>query len=1166
MVKVRVFLFLTFLTIGLFWGDGKAFSQDVGSIAPISPGAGENPSLQDAGVLAEVPAEEADEPKESIEEMDIRTSTLAELAIWCRALGLSDGGSKDDLANRLRDYYALPRSDGTLPEGGRTIIIESARSTEYFTLEVADEDYARLKGGVRISLKEGDAVHRINAEEILYNRTRNWLSASGGVFYEKTEGDEIETFRGDSITVDLENWATILTNGQSQREIAEADSAYRFEGTVISVDSDDSIVMTKARVSNAKTEEPYWSLNASKMWLLSGSDWAVANAVLKVGEIPVLWLPFFYLPSDEIVFHPVVGMRTREGSFFQTTTYILGRPKAESSSESSFSSMFGDDTGMEKERHGLFLRSTGKKAVAADETSLSVLFDLYANLGTYFGAELSIPAKGVMGKIDISAGFALSREIYSGNTPYDANGEDHWTWERDEDGNYPTAFFSLDVPFRYRFKTTGSVAGKFGSFSWNMPFYSDPFIDEDFMDRSEVFDIMKLLNLSADEEDDSSSIADTSLGSYSWTLNSSLTPQLPSFFSPYLSSFVFSSISSNLAFGRKNSEKFSGSVSPSRLFFYPDKWTIFSLNASLAGTPLSLGGTGRITASTKEDTPDYLNGLGVPVPPWDAGESSSGTRRIEPSGDLIPPALNQSFNLPSRGGAAVTLDYRLAPASTSELQFSQTKWRESADVNWGDISSVLSSVRGEGSMGVNFRHSQGLFSTGFRFSATGAWQGYNFLDETSLEYDTESKREAARRRTFQQTQYSTFYEYTADLKPFYVDPMWKDTNFRYELKGLIARNEYDTNSPISNPKWRTIFGAWEAEQLEYQRLTANINASVMDMVQNLTLTASLPPEDASIAANATMRLWFSETNVRSRMFNRFTYEPFGLEDRRQPETLLDGRKRTYDPVYITQTFRYQALAGSFFGGAKGASYSFQQYAIYDPELSEWTNLTSTLHLGGFSTVFTMLRTKKYDLVPDVGWVQTAAREKLNPYSLRVGYAKDIARTDFWKDRLSLSVNVNSSLSLDLQRYTYSNFTFSLSFGLNIAKFLDIKLAVNSENNVIYRYLQNMPFFRTGIEMPGERNVFVDLVNSFRFDSDVRRRSSGFKLKSLSLDMTHHLGDWDATLRVDIAPYLDQSRRPFMYRFNNQITFSVKWIPIKEVKTEIYVETDQATGQNKVRFK
>ena len=115
-------------------------------------------------------------------EMEIRTSTLSELAFWCRTLGLSEGGTREELSSRLREHFKLPRQKADSDEKSRKIItIESAQTTEYFRVEVSDEDYARLKGNVILSLQDKDALHKIKANEILFNRTRNILTASGNV-------------------------------------------------------------------------------------------------------------------------------------------------------------------------------------------------------------------------------------------------------------------------------------------------------------------------------------------------------------------------------------------------------------------------------------------------------------------------------------------------------------------------------------------------------------------------------------------------------------------------------------------------------------------------------------------------------------------------------------------------------------------------------------------------------------------------------------------------------------------------------------------------------------------------------------------------------------------------------------------------------------------------
>jgi hypothetical protein len=1088
----------------------------------------------------ELPAAEEAPPKETPEEMDIRTSTLTELAIWCRELGLSEGGTKEELSARLRDYYKLPKAAGGASSGSRnrTITIEAARATEYFTLEVVGEDYARLTGNVVISLKDGDAVHRISADEILYNRTRNLMSASGNVVYEKKEGDTTETFRGDSITVNLDNWSSIFTNGQSERAVESAGTAYRFEGTIISSDAEESTVLTNAKITNAKTEEPYWSLNASKMWLLSGSDWAVANAVLKVGEIPVLYLPFFYLPSEEIVFHPVIGYRTREGSFFQTTTYLLGRAKATETSESSFTSMFGNNEGMEKERQGFFLRTTGKKSVSPNDTRLSLLFDAYANLGAYLGSELSLPRKGIFGGMELSAGIGLTRTIFPGNTPFDSSGNDEW--------NTKNRFLFFNEPFRYRLKTNGSLAGALGTFNWSFPLYSDPLVNQDFMNRSERLDWNKILKGSTVQTEETT---DMVVNTYAWTLNTAFNPKLP-VLAPYISTLSISNFSSTLDFTSQTSTLIQ-SPAPNHTFFTPNKWTVYSISTVIAGTPFSLGGPPVAQTKKTGSEDDFLQGIGTPVSPW--GLPTTSVSASAPQ-ELTPPVLAQRFSVPATANTRFAIDYRFTPISATELQFARTGWKEQEDIDWGDYASVLSSVRGDGSVNFTLSHSLGLYSTGLRFSETSAWQDYTYLDETDANYDTEAKRDAAHRRAYQQTQFSASYEYSALVKPFYLNPVWGNTSFQYVLRGLIFKNTFDPASTAADPRWKPAFGAWEKEKIDSQQVIANINASIMDKVQNLTLTADIPPRDSTLAGSMSIRAWISETSIRGKV-----YDPFGWQDSRKTDTLIQ-RERAFDPIYFTETLKYAAPAGTFFGGSAGATYQAQQYAVFDPELNEWTNLTSTLVLGGFSASYIMLRSPTYelDVAGSGGWVKTLDEEKLNPSALTFTYVKKITQDRLWKNRLSFSVNTSSNLSLDLQRYTYSQFTFSLNLTVKIVNFLDLTFSTTSANNVISRYIQNWPMFDTDIELPGEQNVFIDLFNSFRFDDDEKRKSSGFKLKSFKLSLTHHLGDWDASLGITLSPYLDLSSGTPLYKFNNQISFLVKWIPISELKTETVYDKDVIT--------
>jgi hypothetical protein len=1122
-------------------GDGSETAEAAGEDA-----AAEEDAAEEAGTAEEEPPD----PAAKIRELDIKTSTLPELASWCRSLGLSEGGTRQDLAQRLREYFQLSPPAVAEGEDGRKIItIESARSTEYFTLDVADEEYARLQGDVIVSLKDGDAVHRIKAWEILFNRTRNLITATGGVEYVKESGDTIETFRGDSITVDLDNWSSIFVDGISERSLQSDATTYRFAGTVISRNDEEVTVLTRASISNAKNEENFWSLNASKIWLLPGSDFAIFNAVLKVGEIPVLYFPFFYYPADEVIFHPVLGYRSREGNFIQTTTYILGRARASSTSESSITKILGNSADMEKRREGLFLRSTGKKITNPDAATLKLLVDMYANLGTYLGTEMTLPGKGMFGALNLSAGVGFTRNITrlsgGGYTPFAGyDGTSEWNSSK---------FISWDVPFRYRLKTNSSFSGRFGSLSWSFPYYSDPFVDRDFVSsRSEEMDWFNMVKEGAAREEEETT--DTQLGTYEWSINGSLRPSLP-FLAPYISDLSLSSINSAIAFRTRNLSTTDPNYkadAPDRTFFFPDKFTIYSLSGSVSGTLLTLGESGTAPASgdeEKAEAEDPLKNAGIPRSPWEPAEENRKTGEAE---KLVPPVLSQRFDLPRTGGPRFSVDYRITPTAASELQFrsAQTNWPQYDKINWSEVSSVLSTIGGNASTSFNLNHADGgAYSNVFTFSGSGSWQDYTFINEEAEEYTTSpgsglpavtdpAKIRDARQRTYSQTYFTTSYGYTSTIRPLYRSAVWGNSSLQYNFEGLLAKSLFTGTG--DDPKWDIVYGAWDADNLNTHQFSTTVAASVMDKVQNFVFTADLPPEDSTVSGNATFRVWISETNAHTRIL--FPGE---------------SEKRKFEPFYTTETLRF----GNFG--------SLQQYMVFDPEIKEYTTLTTTLSLTGIglSTAYTMIRTRPYRLNyngsvdpsrPD-GWIQET-EEGLHPRDFTLSYHQTYKKDSLWKKRLSFSVNLNTSLNFDLQRYTNSRLSFSLGFTLGIANFIDLSLSTTSDNSVIYRYFKDWPFFDFPPDLPsGEQdNFFIDLANSFRFDDEVKRRSSGFKLRSFNLSATHHLGDWNAILGVTLSPYLDSSQIPQVYKFNNEISFVVQWIPISEIKTDIRYTKEEWT--------
>ncbi|WP_010259237.1 LPS-assembly protein LptD [Treponema primitia] len=1109
---------------------------------------------------------------EEILELDIKTSTLSELAAWSRSLGLSEGGDRTALGNRLREYFKLDQvfpvvggveiEIGDGPKPPKIITIESARSTEYFTLDAVDEDYARLRGDVVISLKDGDSVHRIRAWELLYNRSRNLLSANGGVEYIKESGDTIETFRGESITVDLDNWSSIFMDGVSERSLSGDTTTYRFAGNIISRSDEEATVLAQAEISNASNPEALWSLKASKLWLLPGSDFAILNGFLKVGEIPVLYIPFFFFPADEIIFHPVLGYRSREGSFIQTTTYILGRPKASATSESSISKILGNSTDMEKTQHGIFLKSTGKKSRDPNTTRLSLLADAYANLGAYLGTELALPKKGIFNEYNFSLGFGFTRDVQliEGNSIYtpfpDYDGVDHWNSSR---------VGGLDVPFRYRMTNDGALSGKYGAFSWSLPHYSDPYVNRDFLDRTEEMDYIAMLKQGGNIVDAEDALTKNVLGSYEWRLSGSSTLSLP-ILSPYITSITLSSLTSFVSFNYRTSQALANSLSPNKTFFYPDKFTIYSVSASISGTPLSLGSsqsstrqsgtnTGAAAESEPEPEPDPFNGLGALRSPWETDEKKTTNSEKTNSMTLSPPTLSQRFDLPKSGGLNFSLAYQLSPTSASELKFrsDSINWKESEDIDWNEMSSILTSVRTDGSITFSLADVNNIVSNSLRFSGSGSWQEYSYINEEAEEYSSLSETErlpdqakinAAKVRAMGQTSFTTSAEYITTIRPFYLSPIWSNTNLQYSVKGLIAKSELKTpvpdpippatSSSSPDPKdayWDIIYGDWDKESLDSHRVAANIQALVMNKAQNLSVTAELPPEDTALTGDATMRVWLSETN-----FNGKIIDPY--ED------------PIYDPLRLTETLTFTN------------AFKVSQNVVYEPEKDEFTSMSSTLFFYGFSASFTANYSTTYNLISSGSpgseqWVWTqSADSSFQPREFKLGYNQTFKKDELWRKRLSFALTLNTGLTFDLQRFTNSSLNFGLSFTLGISKFIDITLGTTSGNGVIFRYFRDFPIFDVpdGLPMVGETNIFTDFVNSFRFDDDELRRSSGFKLKSFKLSLLHHLGDWNAKLDMTLSPYLPTGERE--YNFNTEISFIVQWLPISEIKSEIIHNKDK----------
>jgi len=1101
--------------------------------------------LAEESINEEQKEEEIVDPKESKRlEMEIKTSTLSELAAWCRTLGLSEGGTKEELSKRLRDYFKLsePKSNGE--NNQKIITIDSAQSSEYFTIDIIDEDYARLKGDVKLSLKDGDKTHNIRADEILFNRTRSIITANGNVIYEKIESDKTETFRGKSITVNIDNWSSVFLDGHSTME--NEGSSYLFSGEVISRSDQEVTILKKAMITNGTDDNAYWSIKASKLWLLPGSDFALFNAVLNVGEIPVLYIPFLFYPTDDVVFHPVIGYRSREGGFIQTTTYLIGQPKVETS-ENSITKIIGNSNKNEKKLNGLFLRSTSKPLANTNSASLKALIDYYVNLGAYIGLDLTTPKTGILNQVDLSMGVGFTRTLDASNgfSPYAPNNYDGtFDWNNSN-------FLSMPVPFRYRLKFSSGLSMQYGSLSWNFPYYSDPYVDNDFMKRTESMDWMNMIQQGAalKEESSEGKISDY----YNWNISGNINPSMK-IFKPYISNFSISSISTSLSFKTITTDSTVSNInpnSPNISFYAPDKYIIYSISSSISGTPLSLGGTGQTSDNTSNSKTieDPFNGNGVPISPWT--KDNVDTEKTTSSETLTPPVLSQTFDLPSATNMKFSIDYSISPTSSSEMQFMNQKWNTYEDLDWNKSQSILTNVSGNANLSFHIDHSSGLFNNVIKFEGSGTWRDYSYLNEESFTpipgKTIEEQMEEKRKEQYKNTNYTSSYNYTGTLKPFFSDPVFGQTNFQYNLKGTLVKSKRytDGNGPELTPEW----GSWAKEQskngedilgLSSNRLSANLAAKIFNKDQTVSFDAELPPLDGYISAKAAFNIWITQTT-----FN------YSME---KPETENEWKIKPFD---FGESVTYKKII-------------FTHNMIFTPQENDnkeikLTNLRSTLTLWDFKANFLMTWTTKMVFNPNNPakpyeggtWV-TEGEPDLFPKELSFSYNHTSAKTKIFKNRLELSSNINTSLNFDLLQHTNSNFLFEFGFTAGITNFLDIKISAVSKNAVIFRYFKGVSGMEelTSMYPEGEQNnLFIDLFDSFNFFEESKRRRSGFKMQKFNFDINHHLGDWTATINISMYPYQKPANPGEISTISIVTDFKllVIWKPIEEIKSDINYE-------------
>ncbi len=1028
------------------------------------------------------------------------------------------------------------------------VTIESAQTAEYRKDENSGDDCLYLSGNVRLSVEKGGEKSAIGADEVNYNRKTQILHAIGNVSVEtSTDGKSGDKISANSLLLNTSTMEGIFDSGRAVQ--ASSDAINLPSGSTLIVisrifarNAGGTIAFKSGDLTFCDEDDPHWKIKASRIWLLPGGEFAFLNARIFVGEFPLLYLPAFYYPKDELIFHPVFGYKSREGYYFQTTTYLYGRKGKEESDESeedtSYLSFVNTGTLKEQEREGLVLHNLDTDFTGDTEHYAKIMADYYTNLGYLVGFDSALsPSKTYLTKLNFSAELAQSSTIFKNGTSYiTASPATVGVLTKGDIHTDHSYFLGYDTKYRYGANLEATVEKPF-SLSVSLPVYSDPYFKNDFLDRSETMDWIDFImqgNTDTSETSDEETTTDTSaVDSFTWDVTGSYSATLPDFLYPWLTDFSITSFNSNAVFTSVNNTAFTdsgldtydtsymGTYSPERMFYYPSSVTPLKLAFNIAGTLFEYPAKEKSAEKTEVTFPLPLIS---PSPLEALNKGKEDDKSANDSESALPKITLGSFSATEMQGWNYVLGYTIKPVYTTQVTYATPSLPD--EFRWNDYKSTYFNFTSPVTLSSALTYDTAYFSATNSLTFTPVYQEHPYLKISDGDDGyTQSSADTVKKTDYSARKLDLQNDNTFSYKPLYYNQYFKNTALSYNSTVKIVRTSFIGNA--DKPEWEYLtLDLSDEDCVSVNKLTADIASEEGDFSQKLSLSSTLPPVSDEYTGTLTFGFPYFSTTASTGIKKDSDTDEWEKEDLKQSATLsaFDSKLK------LTESFNFN--------------------------LEEWykDSLQLSLTAWDFQAAFTMSYMygsyMQYDNSGNAkGWASYTEKEFL-PKQLSFAYANTKKTFRRWKNRISVAPLLSTAIVYDYQKPTSSYFTFVPSITFRVHNFFDLTFSSESRNDVIYRYFQK--YSKHDFKLSGETNPVLDLIDSFRFDDEEKRRATGFKLKNLKMTITHDLHDWDISSSLTIKPRLltDSETSKKYYDFSPYFTISVAWRPMGAMKTTV----------------
>ena len=377
------------------------------------------------------------------------------------------------------------------------------------------------------------------------------------------------------------------------------------------------------------------------------------------------------------------------------------------------------------------------------------------------------------------------------------------------------------------------------------------------------------------------------------------------------------------------------------------------------------------------------------------------------------------------------------------------------------------------------------------------------------------------------------------FKPFYYTEHFSETSLTWNTTIKMVRMHYigaDADSSDPQAEWEYLTTDLTDEDcvtVHNLNLVLGANEFNKKVYQTLSLTTTLPPQVDEYKGVLTLGVPYLVLTAGT-----------GVKQKSKDDD-------TWEKEDFTQTLTLSMFSSKL---------KFTQSYVYDLEEEEQDSLKLALSGFGLQAAYTASYVSGYDFVAGKGW-KIKSEKEFQPYQFSLAYVSGTKNFKRWSERISASPSLSTSVVYDYLRPTSSYFRIIPALTFKINNFLNITFSMESKNSVIYRYFCSDSDYQEKYRGKGERNMFRDLINSFRFDDEESRKTSAFKLQTLKVEISHDLDDWDLNCSFSIKPRLmtssssgySRSDGKSYYDFSPYFSISVVWRPLSSMKTQIVDE-------------